>query len=149
MLLVLVGGTCWKGSGKEKRKGWGVGWKKNPRGEEWLRGQSPRSKVKARFEWPRDQDKAFLCFVLQPSLTSVLLTLQMYTPSLWTLYVLKRLCTQIVSSQGPCNSICIHTLGPDKERGRMVWEPRAVAIVSRGSLIGWNNSQDAQPGRCG
>jgi len=71
-LLVLVGGRCWKGIGKGKSKEWGVGWGKNPRGREWLRGQSPRSKVKARFEGPRVKMSLSLalCFRLhcvQPS----------------------------------------------------------------------------------
>lgn len=71
-LLVLVGGRCWKGTGKGKSKGRGVGWRKNPRGREWLRGQSPPSKVKVCFEGLRVKMRLSfaLCFSLhcvQPS----------------------------------------------------------------------------------
>lgn len=64
MLLVLVGGRHWKGSGKRKSKEWGIGWRENLRSGGWPRGQGPQSKGKVRFELPLppDQDEAFFLF---------------------------------------------------------------------------------------
>lgn len=38
--------------------------------------------------------------------------------------MLKRLCMEILSSQGPCNSMCTDTLKPDKVRRWVGWELR-------------------------
>ena len=66
-LLVLVGGRCWKGTGKGKIKGWGVGWGKTQRvgngSEDKL--LQERWRLASRGSGSR---WGFSCFVLQPAL---------------------------------------------------------------------------------
>lgn len=149
MLLVLVDGGYWEGSWKGKSKRWRVRWRENPTG--WGCGFVQRTKSwwkqgKVWLSEPRI--KARLSFALwfslywhSSSLLSRFIVLH-YEP-----FMCSRGRAHRYSSCGPLVILSAPTLLIRKE-GRLGGSREPAAIVSSGSLMGWNNSQDAQAEIC-